>query len=221
MNTFETLQNTFILKQIESEMKYIKEIIGFVEDEFDKFLSENNYQLKEIYYEPPEDNIKNGPSGGSCSCAEDPANEKIGPELNPSNESDNLNEPDPEEDVDSLSHMVKKLYKFLSVFIHPDKHPEETEKYTELFKKLTQFLKQNNLQGMVNIANHEKIDLSPLTDLSDFIGDSLDNKIKSLKFEISLIKSRVYWRWFFEKDYMRRKKLIEEYFEKVNRKIDL
>jgi hypothetical protein len=195
---------------------------------------ENNYQIKKNYYEKlnkPRDN-KGSKCDANCTKSEsesesmssDPSNDASDDSYERKaelpNNMTNDDESGDDSDDDSMIQMIRKFYKYLSILIHPDKHADQIDKYTKLFQQLSEFMKQNNLQGMIDIANSEGLDISSFTNLNEFIGSGLDAKIESLRFEIILIKKRVYWRWFFEKDPQKRLELIEHYFEKIKKPIN-
>ena len=188
MASFNEVKLKIKLQKIKTEVEYIKSIIPTLESELLKYINENNYKMKQSTMD-------------SINTYDAKINDV------------------PIEDIDKMIDMdelviksegTKKLYKYLSLLIHPDKHVDEIEKYTESFSKLSVYYKENDYNSMLNLAKNLNIDVN------DYDTINVDEQIKSLELYVADVKARLCYQWFFEENDEARKKLINTSFEKCN-----
>ena len=95
----------------------------------------------------------------------------------------------------------KKVFRKIALKIHPDKLFEKTEEqektYREKFNKANQALDIDDYWELVEIATDLNIDLPEVEEKEV---DIFEQKINSLKEEISVIESTMVWQWCFACD---------------------
>jgi hypothetical protein len=198
------LRKQIILKQLVSEHEWIESVLPSIEKAFNQFLIENQYRIKEPYADRE---AKDEPIIDPESVNEEPGVRSAHPGISFQDEI-------PLENSSSISHSksITKLYRHLCMHLHPDKHLDEPQKYHDAITSLNQLYESNDINAMINLAVEHEIDVTEFMDLKV----DLDTEIKNLTETINLIKSRVYWKWFFETDPDKQREIIDIYFVKYS-----
>jgi len=112
---------------------------------------------------------------------------------------------------------VKKLFRKISLKIHPDKlvgleDGYEKSKKTMLYTKARQAWDDNDLITLAEIA--EEIDI-PVPEIDAARLKEAEKQIIAIKQEISHIESTIVWHWFFTEDSVKKQEILEQLFAKM------
>lgn len=190
------------LSSLQSELAISREIFRTASTEVDSMFK------KKYFPEVPTASLQ--PESDEKSISEKPQQENK-KQNNPHEGS----APEPPQNTQSIaSPEVKKLFRRISLNIHPDKllgMPEgyEKEKKRELYLKALKARDENELLILADIAIELGIDPPEIT------GENLktvEKKIKDIKTELNQIESTVVWLWFFTEDKKKKNQILEKLF---------
>tara|TARA_B100000282_G_scaffold295133_1_gene273744 strand:- start:866 stop:1537 length:672 start_codon:yes stop_codon:yes gene_type:complete len=110
---------------------------------------------------------------------------------------------------------VKKLFRKISLEIHPDKLiglPDgyEKEKKESLYLRAIKLKDENDIVGLSDVAIELGIEPPEITVESL---KKVENKIKTIKKEINQIESTVVWHWFFTEDKKKKDNMLQQLFK--------
>ena len=109
---------------------------------------------------------------------------------------------------------VKKLFRKISLRIHPDKligleDGYEKEKKLDLFIRARAAVEDNDLLALANVAL--EIDLQ-VPEMDEAKLKSAEKQIKDIKKELNHIESTIVWKWFFTEDKEKKNQILERLF---------
>ena len=110
---------------------------------------------------------------------------------------------------------VKKMFKKIAHQCHPDKledleHGFEKQKKEQLYQKARQALENNDVLIMADIASELGVEVPEITEAQL---KQTENKIISIKKELSMIESSAVWHWFFTDDPVKKDQILKQLFD--------
>lgn len=110
---------------------------------------------------------------------------------------------------------VKKMFRKIASQCHPDKLQDmedgfEKSKKQELYQKARQALEDNDVLIMADVANELGVEIP---EISVAQLKETENKIISIKKELSMIESTAVWHWFFTEDPVRKDQILKQLFD--------
>jgi len=110
---------------------------------------------------------------------------------------------------------VKKMFKKIASQCHPDKLQDmedgfEKTKKEQLYQKARQALENNDVLIMADVANELGVEIPEITESQL---KQTEQKIISIKKELSMIESTAVWHWFFTEDAARKDDILKQLFQ--------
>jgi len=110
---------------------------------------------------------------------------------------------------------VKKMFKKIASKCHPDKLQDleegfEKDKKAELYQKARLALENNDVLIMADVASQLGVEIPEITELQL---KETEQKIISIKKELSMIESTAVWHWFFTDDPSVKDRILNQLFE--------
>ena len=127
--------------------------------------------------------------------------------------------PDPEPEPPSADKIadpeVKKMFKKIAHQCHPDKLEDledgfEKQKKEQLYQKARQALENNDVLIMADVASELGVEVPEITEVQL---KQTENKIISIKKELSMIESSAVWHWFFTEDPKTKDNILKQIFD--------
>ena len=198
------------LAALQSELQVSKEIFQLASAEVDKMF------IKKYYPEHPVEQEKDN-SEPIKEYSEEEAEKNKTTKTN----DEQYKRPDPEDfrEQDSATKVadpeVKKMFKKIAHQCHPDKLQDLEEGYEKskkslLYQKAREALENNDAVCMANVAQDLGIEVPEVTEAQL---KQTEQKIISIKKELSMIESTAVWHWFFTEDADKKDKILEQLFE--------
>lgn len=190
------------LSALQAELVVSKEIFQLASAEVDKMFAEKYY---------PEQPVKQEKS-------EQDQTIKEYSEEDQQQESERVftsDSPDQETAVKNASPEVRKMFKKIATHCHPDKLDTmkdgfEKRKKEQLYQKAREALENNDVLCMADVAQDLGVEIPEITAAQL---RETEQKIVSIKKELSVIESTAVWYWFFTEDPARKDKILEQIFE--------
>lgn len=109
---------------------------------------------------------------------------------------------------------VKKMFKKIASQCHPDKLQDlddgfEKDKKKELYQKARQALENNDIVLMADVAQDLGVEIPEISEAQLKL---TENKIISIKKELSMIESTAVWHWFFTEDPKKKDNILKQLF---------
>ena len=113
---------------------------------------------------------------------------------------------------------IRNIFKKIATHCHPDKIQDtedeiEKQQKAELYQQARTALEESDIVTLTSIA--KKLGVSEI----DFTTEHLritEDKIKSVKKEISMIESTAVWHWFFEEEESKKDAMLKRIFEIIH-----
>lgn len=116
-----------------------------------------------------------------------------------------------DEPIELEPEQLRKIYRFLSLQLHPDKHVDNKELYTSAITRLNIAYKKSDSDAIIELAKEFNIDISHFGNITT----DYKKEISRLTEEIEKITERLYWKWFFETNEENKKNLIRQFFDEI------
>ncbi len=198
------------LSALQSEVKVSKEIYELASREVDAMFNEKYF---------PEASIIEERDQNKDLEEYDPENDKETPEEQDLNSKQET--PQPEDMPDQISAAkdadpeVKKMFKKIASRCHPDKLQDmddgfEKVKKEQLYQKARQALENNDVLIMADVANQLGVEIPEITEVQL---KQTEQKIISIKKELSMIESTAVWHWFFTEDPTKKDDILKQLFQ--------
>ena len=123
--------------------------------------------------------------------------------------------PEQQSALKDASPEVKKMFKKIASQCHPDKLQDmddgfEKTKKEQLYQKARQALENNDVLIMADVANELGVEIPEITETQL---KQTEQKIISIKKELSMIESTAVWHWFFTEDPARKDDILKQLFQ--------
>ena len=123
--------------------------------------------------------------------------------------------PEQQSALKDASQEVKKMFKKIASQCHPDKLQDmddgfEKTKKEQLYQKARQALENNDVLIMADVANELGVEIPEITETQL---KQTEQKIISIKKELSMIESTAVWHWFFTEDPARKDDILKQLFQ--------
>ena len=110
---------------------------------------------------------------------------------------------------------VKKMFKKIASQCHPDKLQDledgfEKRKKHELYQKARAALENDDVLIMADVASELGVEIPEITEAQL---KQTEQKIITIKKELSMIESTAVWHWFFTEDPKRKDNILKQLFE--------
>ena len=218
MSKLKKLETKKLMKElefVESDYDYKTEMIGEADSEFllsvNKFL-ESKPELKDLF-----DKKINSKIDQMIKTKEEEikdlvnADIELHPEINeddgPSDENVEQVEELQNNEKDTKSPKIKKLYRDIVKLTHPDKI--NNKKLNDLYIKSTNFYDKNDLAGLYSICDELNIDY----EIEDEDSHLISEKITTLKQRINFMESTFTFKWSYAKEQQVRDSIILLYIK--------
>ena len=193
------------LAALRSEIKISREILLSASGEVDRMF------LQKYFPEVPTNNSKSDETGI------DERAEDQEPEEDKSQEKETQDNAPTEETSappKTVDPEVKKLFRKISLSIHPDKlvgleDGYEKEKKIDLFTKARAALEDNDLLTLADVALEIGLEVPEMDEAKL---KSAEKQIKDIKKELNHIESTIVWKWFFTENKEKKDQILEKLF---------
>lgn len=164
------------LKKYNLKHQYLKLEEEEIRDDLESYIKDFEKRFNK-YYQNPNPNLEKKEVGANKEAGEDhtkkEAEKKIERELKL-------------EELKNRPDKLKKLYKKLASYTHPDKGGSN-----ELFQKVNNSYESNNLMDLLNMAGLYELDY----DVDDSDESILEKNLHEIEIEINRMKSTLAWAW--------------------------
>lgn len=123
-------------------------------------------------------------------------------------ESNNLGNINDDIILNTPNQKVKKLYREIAKFTHPDK--TKNEKLNQLYIKATNYYTTNNIAGIYTICEELGIEY----DIDEEDNINIKEKINKIKERISFLESTLTWKWYNTDDIIEKDNIVMDYIRK-------
>lgn len=198
------------LSALQSEFAVSKEIYELASREVDSMFKKKYFPEASILEEEPQD--KDLKEYDPDIEKEEEPNQDREPEKEKPNTEDMPDQSSAAKDADPE---VKKMFKKIASQCHPDKLQDmeegfEKTKKEELYQKARQALENNDILIMADVANELGVEVPEITEAQL---KQTEQKIISIKKELSMIESTAVWHWFFTEDPVQKDNILKQLFQ--------
>jgi hypothetical protein len=197
------------LSSLKGELRISKEILQSAGAEAEKMYKEKYFPEKRVGEDnPPEESEIQEFSEKE----QKPENKNSNPNLEESEQPDSEITPSNSHNPDSE---VKKLFRKISVKIHPDKLEEledgfEKDKKLKLYTRARSAYADNDLIILADVAMEIGLELPEITETTL---KKAEKQIYNIKKELNDIESTLVWKWFFTESLEDKDKILKRLFE--------
>ena len=197
------------LSALQEELVVSKEIFQIASGEVEKMFT------KKYYPEHPVKQKTENQNQTIKEYSEEEAANNKQKQQEQSQKTQDPNAPDQETAEKSASPEVRKMFRKIATHCHPDKlggmeDGFEKRKKEELYQKAREALENNDVLRMADVAQDLGVEVPEITEAQL---KQTEQKIVSIKKELSMIESTAVWHWFFTEDPVRKDAILEQIFE--------